>query len=209
MKYFATSLLLLFISFSSNGQKVAISEDKMNIAYLGVPNPLTIVAENYPCNELKVTTDNGKIEKIKDCSYSFMPEKVGMSIISVFNKEKQLVWTANYRIKLIPNPEIKIGNSFGGKVNKYNLLNALGIVAVLRNFDLHGRYIVTHYKVELIQNNQNSFSKEIDGPMFNEEIKDAFKDLKSGDQMLISNIIVKAPGGNLINLGIVEFNIIE
>ena len=211
MKYILPSLLLLLLSFSSSGQKVAVSADKMNIVYIGVPNPMSIVAENYPCDQLIVSTDNGKIEKNDDwkCFYLYYPKEEGISIISVFNSKKQLINETKYRVKRLPNPIISISGKSAGEIKKNILIKSLGIAAVLQNFDIDARYVVTDYKIELIQNNQITFSKEVDDARFSEEIINAFKSLNNGDRMLISKITVKAPDSRLLKLDIAEFIIID
>ena len=211
MNYVLPSLLLLLLSFLSRGQKVVVSADKMNIVYIGVPNPLTIVAENYSCDKLTVSTDNGKIEKQDDikCWYIYSPKEEGISIISVFNSKKQLINETKYRVKRIPNPIIQINGHDNGEIRKNVLIASLGISTILIGFGFDVRFVVMHFKIELIQNNQITFSKEVDGPRFSEEIINAFKSLNNGDRMLISNITAKGPDSRLLKLSPAVFNIID
>ena len=209
MKYILPSLLLLLLSFSSSGQKITVSADRMNVVYMGVINPLTIVSDSYPCDQLIVTTDNGEIEKNDYCSYSYMPQKDGTSKISVFNSKKQLINETIFRVKRIPNPIIQINGHNNGEIKKNVLVASLGITTMLTGFDFDARFVVMHFKIELIQNNQITFSREIDGPRFNEEIINAFKSLNNGDRMLISNITAKGPDSRLRKLSPAEFIIID
>jgi len=69
------------------GQNVAVENQKLNIAYPLISNPLNIVVEGIACDKIFVLTDNGKVESYKNCSYSFIPHEVGTASIFIHKIE--------------------------------------------------------------------------------------------------------------------------
>ena len=61
MKSVFILLVLIFTFYVGNAQHFAIASDNNNVLYVGLDNPLSISAENCPCSQLIVKTNNGKV----------------------------------------------------------------------------------------------------------------------------------------------------
>jgi hypothetical protein len=81
-------ILLCFLGSISNAQVVAFAADKMNVLYVGLENPLTIVVENMDCKDVKIFTTNGKILR-KGCKLLIVPDSIGISRITVQTKKNK------------------------------------------------------------------------------------------------------------------------
>lgn len=115
----SASFISLFVSIAGlcNAQHISVANDKENILYVGIPNPLTIVAENCPCNKLVVKTSIGKISG-SDCSYTFLSEQEGKAEITVYRKDGdklKRIAKSDLRVKSIPPPVFCIGPNEGAK----------------------------------------------------------------------------------------------
>jgi hypothetical protein len=78
-------LILCMSGISSYCQVVAIQLDKENVAYIGMPNPITVAAENWKSSAISISTNNGTIEGEKG-HYVFSPVHVGTADIMVKRK---------------------------------------------------------------------------------------------------------------------------
>ena len=93
-------------------QRTAISLDKMNILYIGVPNPITIALENYKPSQFKVYINNGTIEKSEsklDNQFVVMPKERGKATIYIIINKKDTISKYEYRVKPIGLPIISSG----------------------------------------------------------------------------------------------------
>src|SRR5687768_6948134 len=104
------SLILTLTANVTFSQKVTVSPDMNNIVLLGVDNPLTIVAEKYPCKGLVIKSDNGEITG-SSCEYLFRPNKIGKADIIIYvRKSGRLIEIGrnSFRVKNFPNPTAKV-----------------------------------------------------------------------------------------------------
>ncbi|WP_133162729.1 GldM family protein [Flavipsychrobacter stenotrophus] len=72
--------LVLFCSIVAEGQTSAVQLFHDKILYLNTDNPLTIVAEGYPCKSLTVSINNGTI-KGRDGHYIAHPDSLNYNTI--------------------------------------------------------------------------------------------------------------------------------
>lgn len=171
-------------------QKAVVSANRENVCYLGIPNPLTIMAEGYKCDRISVNTDNGQLKHIENCSYEYLPAKKGLATFYVksINKRDTLA-IAQFRIKEIPPPIAKVAGKTVGTIPKNVLLAQVGIVAVLENFDLNAKFKVTSFRVTITNKSTSTESHFIsDSAMFTQEMQDGFAIAEHGDIILIADI---------------------
>jgi hypothetical protein len=84
-------LLLLFFQVGmadSFSQNVAIENLRQNIAYPYIYNPMNIIVEEIPCDEIFVSTNNGEIKSRGNCKYVFIPHEVGIASVFIHKMEK-------------------------------------------------------------------------------------------------------------------------
>lgn len=193
-------LITCCVLFSTliNAQSFAIAADKMNIAYIGQDNPLTIVSDNCSCKDIFAITDNGTLTKRDSCKFGYMPSKSGNAIITIQKKQNgklvkigEQVW----RCKYIPDPYAVVGNKQSGPFPLAQFKVQQGVVATFgESFDLDIQFIVFGFKITLSSNNQVLYSEETGGYRFSSNTINAFNRLKTGDTVIIEHI--KAGGPN-------------
>lgn len=95
---------------------VAVGADKMNVFYIGVDNPITVVVPGYKCADLSARlVGEGKLIPLADCRYTAVVTKPGPVSIEIYAREKgveKLLGVRQFRVKRIPDPaeSIKIEN---------------------------------------------------------------------------------------------------
>ena len=200
-------LVLLFQFFLTVvfAQQVAIATDKTSVFYLGVDNPLTVTAENCPCHNLVVKTDNGKITGT-GCKLSYWGNTVGTATIKVYKRTQgtlKKIGSNVFRVKRIPAPSFKIG-PYGGsiyanlerKAKKVVIANQQFVraefdwIGIDANFPVDSFYVTIFYtdssKTKTFFNTSNAIRQEL---------REAFSILKKDDIIIFDKIFVKGLDG--------------
>lgn len=182
-----------------NAQSFAIAADRMNIAYIGTNNPLTIVSDNCSCKDIFATTDNGELIKKDSCMFSYMPSKMGTANIIIQKKQNgQLIKIGEqvWRCKYMPDPYPMVGNRRSGPFPLALFKVQQGVQATYgESFDLDIIVKVIGFKITLSSNNQVFYTATISGNRFTSITIDAFNKLKTGDIVLIEDIKHLRSGG--------------
>lgn len=178
--------------------------DKMNVMYIGVPNPVTISASGYNLNDVTWNMPGAKITSTGPGKYDVIVEKPDYKgveyVVSAKDKMGRVVTvaTGKIRIKNIPSPIVKLGNVEGaGMMGTGELRAQQGLAAVLENFDFDYRYTVTGYNVSLLQKGSDvADPARGTGPMFsdNSSVRELLSKARPGDRLIFENIRVKGPG---------------
>jgi hypothetical protein len=200
--------VLVFFFFGMaciNGQKekdaeksemiTAVALPKMNVLYIGVNNPVTISVSGYQPEELEVTIDNGVIEG-GNGEYEVRVARPGTARITVFaNGEK--VNQKEFRVKSVPDPVARIGQSGGGTISSDALLQAEGVDAYIPDFDFDIAFRVMSFKMTCTDPQTNA-PIELDAPSakFTESQREMIRSLSADQQILFSEIKAMGPDGS-------------
>jgi hypothetical protein len=209
------ALSLLLCSLSSvvlYGQSFAVSADKMNVAYEGVFNELTIVLENCNCDKLVVSTDNGTLVKSdKRCGYILSKAKPGFANFLVQKREvDKLTKVGEVKYKVLPFPLPSTG--LAGRRDKSMPIQIfkvqLGIANAYYGCAETGTYPILSFRVEILRDKILIFSRENSGNYFDAETKQFFSQkLKPGDTVFFKNIKCDVHGRNrLLESFYIEIN---
>lgn len=197
MKNRVTLSILMMVSIL-NGiaqDRISVSNTKMNVAYLGIPNPISIVMENTDCDDLIVSVNQGKIEKTDDCYYTYIPETAGVVKISVSSKSDTIIKSISYRVRHIPDPKPTIGGTLtGGKIERGTLVVQSGLIALLRDFDINVFYEIMHF--EMITSSDNYYNVESsESPLLTAAMKTDISKIENGGWVVFTDITIKDPYG--------------
>lgn len=199
--------VLILISSIGNSQNDTLSFDKMNVAFIGLDNPLTItlpLSENS-FDSLKLSCSNGEFKYIdsqingnnKKYNYIGRFEKPGYYQIVVKNK-RNVILTQDIRCKPIPDPIIKLGLKYqSGTISKKLFESQLGIGAVMDNFDFYYIYRIVSYKCSIVENGVVLQEFENNMMKFSDKMLTEFKKLKPDNVVFFENIKVLGQNGEL------------
>ena len=202
-------LLLIFVAqicmLRMQAQHFAISNDKMNVVYIGVDNPITIAVENWPCNKLVVKVNNGTITG-SNCKFIYRGTEPGATNIVVFKKTAKVLKVIGYysfRVKRLPAPVFKIGHyasnySNGNEktVQKIVLAAQQFVRADLENFDIDVKYWIDSFSVKIFYSDSAKVKTffNITGKI-SQELSEGFSVLKKDDIVVFHKIFAKGPDG--------------
>lgn len=83
-------IILSFFFVSSYAQRFQVSNDSMNIVYVGIFNPLTVLVEGTACDALILKTNNGSIRRWQDstgaCRFIHTPSFAGDSRVDIYKR---------------------------------------------------------------------------------------------------------------------------
>jgi len=190
------SFLFVFLIKMLVCQNVAVQFTHNNVLYQHIPSPFIVVADNIDCNDLVITSSQGKISKVnydmEDCLYSFIPNEMGNNVIlKIYNGIDTN--KIGFRVKPIPLPTMTIGGNLELNENKViskGYFKAQGvIIPLLYNFDYNGRYDVKDYETISISDTIFYFRKA-EGPFFPEDFE--YSDI--GDVVVFNNFNVTTHG---------------
>ncbi|MCB0738518.1 MAG: hypothetical protein KDC92_13460 [Bacteroidetes bacterium] len=196
-------VLLLACSPKTKPQ-VAVSAEKMNVVYQGLDNPLKIVAENVPCERLIVTTSDSSIATVKKmdhCDYLLRVHKRDREGIKVLvykddTASKNLISTENFKTFKVPKPYANLNNKTGGPISPAELRVVRRVNTTLNGFIYDGisyealSYNYRYYKDSL----QTTVSGFAENALIPTKLKQCFGDSKTGDSLIIWNVMAKASG---------------
>ena len=205
-------LLLIFLSFIQCASKKNVSEsknsnlksiienEKLNIIYRGIRNPLTI----YFPNADSIQVNGLGVQKTDENKYYIAPgsgTKVEITVIGFINGE-ELMDKREFRILDIQKPYASIHNSYGKiTLSKDKLANATIKVHV-------PQFVLELPEIESFQYQINKEQSSINsGNNFSELVKKKIQNLKKGDSLLIDNIKLITDKSNIDRAKISELKI--
>lgn len=199
-KYFMRKIIILILFFfgkQSFCQNFTIAAEKMNVLYLGVENPISFAVENTNNNSLIVKTNNGIIKK-EENNYSVVPSILRPLKITIYKKENgkmNLIGKKEFRVKRIPNPVFRIGSG-KRRQSVEEILSQEYVRAeneecgfLTRDEQIEKFKVTIIYKdTSIAKFEKNNVSNKIDN-----EIIIAFSKLKTGDEVLFTEIFGNYP----------------
>lgn len=193
---------------------LSVSPTKMNVLYIGVPNPIDITASGVPAEKLNVSISGGAISKAGQAgSYIAQVKAPGKAVITVtanVDGQTKNLGSKEFRVKRVPDPVATVGtdnaNKRGGTIGKAQLAAQAGVKAELENFDFDMKFNVINFKVSATV---KGFTEEFtsNSAAFNAQQKALIQKVPSGGKIYIEDIKAKGPDGSIRQLGTISFKV--
>jgi gliding motility-associated protein GldM len=176
----------------------AVMLDKMNVFYIGVPNPVTI-SSGTGWDKTKVSMSGGSLTPSGGPGkFTVKVSKVGNASISVNADGK--VSSYDFRVKRIPDPVVKVGPSGGGRVQSVVFKNQSFARADLENFDFDAHFNIVSATIYFSGANFPSVqSAEIHGGNL-DPVKGFLQRCIPGTSVTFDNVKVQGPDGVVRNI---------
>jgi hypothetical protein len=102
----------------------------------------------------------------------------------------------DFRIKRVPSPTAKIGNTDGGVINKNLLLAAGAIIPNMpEDFEFNLNFEILSYTF-LVSRSGDISTRDIRGNVLPQDVKSIISSMKRGERVWFENIIARGPDGN-------------
>jgi len=189
--------------------------DKMNVFYIGVPNPITVTAAGYSLEDVSLSIPGATLTPTGKGKYNVMVSQIGNVTASIMAKTAQgmkQVGGMPVRVKRIPDPVGRVDKRTGGTIAANRFRGQLGIAAELDNFDFDAKFQVVSFEFSYQQKRKDyqgpfavSGAYFVGGPTPNADVARYMKIAGPGDRVYIDNIKAIGPDGTKRALGSIIF----
>ncbi len=192
---------------------VTISPTKMNVFYMGVPNPVSISVPGVPSDNLEVSISNGRIEKngkdyiVRPKAEDINGRNTKVSVNANFDGQKRFMGSMDFRVKQVPDPEATIAEKSSGVIRKEDLLAEDGIFAALKDFDFDLKFVVTQFDITFTGAGGYNNTWSSTSNRFTNDQRDQFRQLAPGSIIYIDNIFAHGDDGTDRELSPISFKI--
>ena len=181
-------------------RSVAISPTKMNVFYIGVPNPVEISAAGVPSAQIQVSMSGdggGTITKNSDGTYTVnvtKPTPAG-TFAKINVSAPGMSASKDFRVKRIPDPTPKLGGTErGGTIGDGQFKAYQGVIPVLEGFDFDARCEITDYLLIRSAKRQDPEFSPNQGARYNDKSRSLVAKAAATDLFIFKDIKCKCPG---------------
>jgi gliding motility-associated protein GldM len=176
-----------------------VSADKMNVLYIGVPNPISVSAPGIPKDKLKISISGGSVSG-SGGKFIAKVSSPGTATVTVSGEaspgKTAVLGSTQFRIKRIPDPKPVFGGKSGGSTSSANLRGQDVLFAKLENFDFDASFKVTRFNLIIIKPRQDPISLTTSGNELSGQMKSAMATLSPGSKVIFTNVMAIGPDGS-------------
>jgi len=194
------------VKYQVAAPSATVAADKMNVLYIGVPNPLTVSAAGVPLDQVKAScTGCGSFSPNGAGKYTAKPTAQGKATVSITANGKNM-GSSEFRVKRIPDPVPMIGTRKSGTaISTGELAAQTYLRAVLDGFDFDAKFDVLSYNVMLAAPGKAAWRGTNSGPRFNGEVRNALSKARPGFYVFFTDIKAKGPDGTTRDIGAANY----
>ena len=170
-----------------------VSADKMNVMYIGVPNPISVTAAGISSNELKVNCSGCDLKKSAQGKYIATVNKPGTIKINVSGGGLPNT-PYEFRVKRIPDPVAKLGKKADGQMGNGEFKAQQGIIPWLENFDFDAKCKIDGFTLTKVAKRQDPIQHTNRGGRFDDKARRMVGSAKPGDTYYFENVKARCPG---------------
>ena len=175
----------------------AVMADKLNLLYIGVPNPITVAA-GVGEEKVSVSTSQGTIVKRATGKYDVDGLTREGDITITVSADGKLT-TFPFRVKLLPPPTAYVGVVKEGNMPSASFRAMKGVRAELADAPINAPYIVVSYELSAYGGPllPQLATAPNTGPFWSGRAFDIAEKVRAGTIVNISKIMVKGPDGKV------------
>ncbi len=179
-------------SFQVARPELVVSLSKMNVLYRHVENPIEISVPGFAAEDITPRIDNGSLVR-SSAGWVAKPGSGGKANVSVTvelpDGSRKAMPAVEFRVKDLPPPTPKLGEKgpTASKVKRSQVTREQGLKAVVEGSDFDEPWTITRFTITLVRAG-TVVDKQNRGNAFTEDVSKLIKELKSGDQIIFSEI---------------------
>ena len=177
---------------------VVVSPDKMNVFYVGVPNPVSVSAPGIPKENLSVTISGGTISG-SNGKYTVNVSEPGsvakVNVSANINGKVQNIGSSDFRVKRIPDPKAKFAGKTGGNLSAVVIKSQSSIFAILDQFDFDAKFEVTRFSLVIARPRADVVVLQGTGNSFSQQMRAAIAAVTPGSRVIFDDIVAVGPDG--------------
>jgi gliding motility-associated protein GldM len=176
-----------------------VSPDKMNVLYIGVPNPISVSAPGVPKEVLHVNISGGSLSG-SGGHYTANVSTMGTATVTVSGEltkgKTSVLGSTLFRVKRIPDPKAMFAGKSGGTTSAANIRAQDRIFAILENFDFDAKFRVTRFTMVVVKPRQDAQSFTANGNEFTPQMRTAVGNITPGSTIVFEDILAVGPDGS-------------
>ncbi|GGB26845.1 type IX secretion system motor protein PorM/GldM [Mucilaginibacter rubeus] len=170
-----------------------ISPDKMNVLYIGVPNPISVSAPGVAASDLNVHFSGAGSLSGSGGHYTAIVNSIGKATISVSGAKGAVLGSTQFRIKRIPDPKPQFAGKSGGNTSSANIRAQDRLFAQLDNFDFDAKFNVTHFTMLVVKPRQDAIILSGSGGELTGTMRSALNTVTPGTTVIFKDIVAVGP----------------
>lgn len=172
-----------------------VSPDKMNVLYIGVPNPISVSAPGVPKEQIKVSISGGSVSG-SGGHYTATVNSPGTTKVTVMGDKGIVLGASEFRVKRIPDPKAQFAGKSGGKTSAANIRAQDRIFARLEGFEFDAKFNVTRFTLLIAKPRQDVVTYTTSGADLSSAMKSAMNNVTPGTTVVFQDIIAVGPDGS-------------
>jgi len=173
-------------------RSATVSADRMNVFYIGVENPVSVVVAGASSNEINATCQGCTI-KGSGGKYIVTATKPGEAIITVTGGGLPPT-NFDFRVKRIPDPVARLGKQEEGIMGDGTFKAQGGVLAWLDNFDFDARCDISGFTLTRVPRRADPISVVNKSGAYENEARTVVNQARPGDTYFFENVRAKCPG---------------
>ncbi len=185
------------VDYVVGSANASIALDKMNVLYIGVPNPVTIAASGGGDDKVNATiSGGGSLQKVGPGKYIATVGYVNDNTLSSVSVDGKLAGQSQFRVRTIPEAQAYVGGKPSGENYPAGAFKAQGGVgAGIKNFPFELEYDVVSFTFTC-DTDDDIVSIPNQGAGFSGAVRNAMNQYVQGGRVVtIDDIRVKGPDG--------------
>lgn len=171
-----------------------VSPDKMNVLYIGVPNPVSVSAPGVPKESIKVSMSGGSISGSAG-HYTATVTSIGAAKITVSGDKGMVLGASDFRVKRIPDPKAQFAGKSGGSTSAANIRAQNRLFAKLEGFDFDAKFTVTRFTLLVIKPRLDPVVLSGNGGELTGAMTSALNGVTPGSTVVFRDIVAVGPDG--------------
>src|SRR6185312_14188182 len=176
-----------------------VSPDKMNVLYIGVPNPVSISAPGIALGKIHVSISQGSLSGSNGKYVATVNSVSDNDVVTVSGEiapgKTAVLGSTKFRVKRIPDPKPRFAGKSGGNTSAANIRGQEKVFAMLDNFDFDARFNVTRFTLLVIKPRQDPVILSTSGAELSAQMKAAIGTVTPGTTVVFKDIVAVGPDG--------------
>jgi len=176
-----------------------VSPDKMNVLYIGVPNPVSVSAPGIAKEKLHVSIAAGSLSGSAGHYIAMVNSISDNDVVTVSGEiapgKTAVLGTTKFRVKRIPDPKAQFAGKSDGTTSSVNIKAQNRVFAKLENFDFDATFNVTRFTTINVKPKQDPITYPTTGADLSSEMRRAINTVTPGSTVIFKDIIAVGPDG--------------
>jgi gliding motility-associated protein GldM len=175
-----------------------VSPDYMNVLYIGVDNPMSISVPGFTDGKVSATITNGTLTRSGSGYIARVtdPGSIWVNVSARTENGVRPMGRSEFKVKLLPTPAVTMGPYGEGCVPLGAFRGLPGLTAQAPWFYFPVNYRIESFNVSILKRDRQYVGPiPVTGPLFSQQVKDNFANLKVGEKVWIEEIVVVPPDG--------------